>query len=49
MRYTPVISFFFDESIERAARISELIENVKREDAQAEDDAVSGAKKEDVQ
>ncbi len=48
MRYTPVINFFFDESIERAARISELIENVKREDAQAEDDAVFGDKKEDV-
>lgn len=48
MRYTPVVNFFFDESIERAARISELIENVKREDAQAEDDAVFGDKKEDV-
>lgn len=44
MRYTPVISFFFDESIQRAARISELIETIKREDAQAdgvEFDAVS--------
>lgn len=36
MRYTPVIFFFFDESIARAARISELIETIKREDAQAE-------------
>lgn len=35
MRYTPVISFFFDESIVRAARISELIETIKREDAEA--------------
>jgi len=48
MRYTPAINFFFDESIERAARISELIENVKREDAQVGDDAVSGERKEDV-
>jgi ribosome-binding factor A len=36
MRYTPVIHFFFDESIERAARISEIIETVKQEDAQAD-------------
>lgn len=49
MRYTPVVNFFFDESIERAARISELIENVKREDAQVENDAVIGDKKEDVE
>lgn len=49
MRYTPVVNFFFDESIERAARISELIENVKREDAQVENDAVIGDKKEDME
>lgn len=36
MRFTPVIHFYFDESIERAARISELIENIKKSDAQAE-------------
>jgi ribosome-binding factor A len=39
MRFTPVIHFYFDESIERAARISELIETVKREDAQADAEA----------
>lgn len=36
MRYTPAISFFYDESIVRAARISELIETIKREDAEAD-------------
>lgn len=38
MRYTPVLEFFFDESIERAARISELIETIKREDAASDSD-----------
>lgn len=37
MRYTPNINFFYDESIVRAARISELIENIKREDAEADE------------
>jgi ribosome-binding factor A len=49
MRYTPVISFFFDESIQRAARISELIETIKRDDALADGvelDAVSETEKE---
>jgi ribosome-binding factor A len=36
MRYTPSITFFYDESIVRAARISELIETIKREDAEAD-------------
>lgn len=48
MRYTPVISFFFDESIQRAARISELIETIKRDDALADGvelDAVSETEK----
>jgi len=36
MRYTPAITFFFDESIARAARISELIETIKRDDAAAD-------------
>lgn len=36
LRYTPVINFFFDESIARAARISELIETIKREDGEAD-------------
>jgi ribosome-binding factor A len=36
MRYTPSIAFFYDESIVRAARISELIETIKREDAKAD-------------
>lgn len=44
MRYTPVINFFFDESIERAARISELIETVKQEDAQADNRTQSAEK-----
>lgn len=35
LRYTPAVQFFFDESIERAARISEIIEKVKREDREA--------------
>jgi ribosome-binding factor A len=35
LRYTPVVQFFFDESIERAARISEIIEKVKKEDREA--------------
>lgn len=39
MRYTPAIHFYFDESIERAARISEILETVKREDSQAESPA----------
>lgn len=36
LRYTPSVQFFFDESIERAARISEIIEKVKKEDREAE-------------
>lgn len=40
MRYTPVIHFYFDESVERAARISELLEAVKKEDSQEE--SISG-------
>jgi ribosome-binding factor A len=45
MRYTPVVHFYYDESIVRAARISELIENIKQEDARA-DDLTPGALKE---
>lgn len=43
MRYTPVIHFFYDESIVRAARISELIETIKREDAQSENESDSSS------
>ncbi|NBW83420.1 ribosome-binding factor A, partial [bacterium] len=45
MRYTPVVHFYYDESIVRAARISELIETIKQEDARA-DDLTPGALKE---
>ena len=40
LRYTPVVQFFFDESIERAARISEIIEKVKKEDRDAANEAI---------
>ena len=39
LRYTPAVQFFFDESIERAARISEIIEKVKKEDREAMSDS----------
>lgn len=42
LRYTPAVQFFFDESIERAARISELIEKVKRDDRDAMQDSGTG-------
>lgn len=35
MRYVPEIKFFFDPSVERGARIHELLEQVRREDEDA--------------